>query len=219
MLKLYFAPGACSFVPHFALEAIKAATGEDFEPQMVKLHKGEQRTLEYLAINPNGQVPVLIADGKPLTQIIAICGYLDSRYPQVGLLPADPLARADAMSLFAWMNNTVHPTFTHVFMPEHFADDEAAKKEIQRVGLANFRKYLERIQARVEKAAPFLFGAKPTVLDAYALTLFRWGGLGGIDPAGYPVYRDWVQRTAQQPALAAALARERVPLDMYKKAA
>jgi glutathione S-transferase len=219
MLKLYFAPGACSFVPHFALEAIKAATGEDFEPQMVKLHKGEQRTPEYLAINPNGQVPVLIADGKPLTQIIAICGYLDSRYPQVGLLPADPLARADAMSLFAWMNNTVHPTFTHVFMPEHFADDEAAKKEIQRVGLANFRKYLERIQARVEKAAPFLFGAKPTVLDAYALTLFRWGGLGGIDPAGYPVYRDWVQRTAQQPALAAALARERVPLDMYKKAA
>jgi glutathione S-transferase len=57
MLKLYFAPGACSFVPHVALETIKAATGAEFEAALVKLHKGKQTTPEYLAINPNGQVP------------------------------------------------------------------------------------------------------------------------------------------------------------------
>lgn len=219
MLKLYFGPGACSFVPHVALELIKAATGEDFETQVVKLHKGEQRTPEFLALNPMGQVPVLMVDGKPLTQIIAICDWLDRRYPQVGLLPAESWARAEAMSLFAWMNSTVHTTFTHVFMPFHFAEDEAAKKEVQRVGLANYRGHLERLQARVAKAAPYLFGANLAVLDAYALTLFRWGGLGGIDPADFPAYRAYVQRIAEVPAVAAALARERVPLDMYKKAA
>ena len=42
-LELYFAPGACSFVPHAGLEAIKAATGQDFTPKLVKLHKGEQQ--------------------------------------------------------------------------------------------------------------------------------------------------------------------------------
>jgi glutathione S-transferase len=52
-LELYFAPGACSFVPHAGLESIKAATGEPFEPKLVKLHKGEQRTPEYLAMNPS----------------------------------------------------------------------------------------------------------------------------------------------------------------------
>src|SRR5579885_462923 len=62
MNTLYFAPGACSFVPHVALELVKAATGEDFEPKMVKLHKGEQKSPEYLALNPNGQVPVLVVD-------------------------------------------------------------------------------------------------------------------------------------------------------------
>ena len=62
-LELYFAPGACSFVPHVGLEAIKAAAGQDFEPKMVKLHKGEQKSPEYLAINPNGQVPVLVDAG------------------------------------------------------------------------------------------------------------------------------------------------------------
>ena len=40
MIELYFAPGACSFVPHVGLEAIKAVTGEDFKPNLVKLHKG-----------------------------------------------------------------------------------------------------------------------------------------------------------------------------------
>ena len=61
-LELYFAPGACSFVPHVALEAIRAATGQSFEPKLVKLHKGEHKTPEYLAMNPNGQVPVLVAE-------------------------------------------------------------------------------------------------------------------------------------------------------------
>ncbi len=72
-LQLYFAPGACSFVPHVALEIVKASTGTDFEPKLVKLHKGEQRTPEYLAMNADGQVPMVVADGQVLTQIVAIC--------------------------------------------------------------------------------------------------------------------------------------------------
>jgi len=44
MIELYFAPGACSFVPHVGLEAIKSATGEDFKANLVKLHKGEHKT-------------------------------------------------------------------------------------------------------------------------------------------------------------------------------
>jgi glutathione S-transferase len=46
-LQLYFAPGACSFVPHVLLEA----AGASFEPKMVKLHKGEQYGDEYKALN------------------------------------------------------------------------------------------------------------------------------------------------------------------------
>src|SRR6185436_1506066 len=123
-LELYFAPGACSFVPHVGLEAVKAAGGPDFEPKLVKLHKGEHKTPEYLAMNPNGQVPVLVVDGQPVNQIIAICDCIDRSYPKAGLLPADPWARAQALSQPAWMNNTVHPTFTHFFRPENFGEEE-----------------------------------------------------------------------------------------------
>ncbi|MFA7279404.1 MAG: glutathione S-transferase family protein [Sterolibacterium sp.] len=217
MMKLYYGPGACSFVPHAALEAIKLATGEDFEAQAVKLHKGEQRTPEYLALNPLGLVPLLVVDGKPLSQILAICDYLDRRYPAVGLLPSAPWQRAEAMSTFAWMNNTVHPTFTHIFRPQNYADSEAAHAEIKKAAQAKFREHLERIQGMTAKAAPFLLGDKLSFIDAYALVFLRWAGLAEIDPAGYPAYRDYVARVAQAPAIAAAMAREGIALDTYKK--
>ena len=83
-----------------------------FEPKLIKLHKGEQHTPAYLALNPHGQVPLLVIDGKPLSQIMAIVGWLVREFPDAGLLPADPWARAQALSQLAWMNTTAHPTFT-----------------------------------------------------------------------------------------------------------
>jgi glutathione S-transferase len=218
MIQLYFAPGACSFVPHVGLETVKAATGEDFEPRLVKLHKGEQKAPEYLALNPNGQVPTLVVDGRPLTQIVAICDFIDRHSPKTGLLPADPWARAQALSQLAWLNNTVHPTFTHVFKPGDFADDESAQAEVKRAGAARFRTLLERIQELTKKAAPFWFGDRPSFHDAYAFTLLRWGGFAGIDPKSLPAYLAYVERVMQAPAVAAALARERIKLDSFKAA-
>jgi glutathione S-transferase len=219
MIELYFAPGACSFVPHVGLEVIKAATGEDFKPNLVKLHKGEQKTPEYLAMNPNGQVPVLVVDGKPLNQIVAICDFLDRRYPKVGLLPTDAWQRAQAISQLAWMNNTVHPTFTHWFRPYQYAEAEAAQAEVKRMAVALFRERLERIQDWSKAAAPYWFGEQVSFHDAYAFTFLRWGGYLGIDPDSLPGLKAYVTRVVQALPVAAALERERVKLDTYKKAA
>ena len=216
MIELYFAPGACSFVPHAGLEAIKAATGEDFKPNLVKLHKGENKTPEYLAMNPNGQVPVLVVDGKPLSQIVAICDYLDRRYPQAGLLPTESWARAQAMSQLAWFNNTVHPTFTRWFRTGYFAQSEGAQAEVKKLAAAQFRLHLERIQEWSKAAAPLWFGARPSFHDAYAFTLLRWGGYAGIDPDSLPAYKAYIGRVVQSPPVAAALERERIRLDTYK---
>lgn len=217
-LKLYFAPGACSFVAHVSLEAVKAAGGPDFEPTMVKIHKGEQKTPEYLALNPNGQVPVLVVDGKPLSQIVAICDYLDRAYPRTGLLPTEPWARAQALSQLAWMNNTVHPTFTHIFRASEFAESEAAQAEVKKIAVGRFRQYLERIQQTIASAKAFWHGDRLSPHDAYAFTFLRWGGLAGIDPKSLPQYHAFVERVMAAPPVAAAIARERIGLDTYKGA-
>ena len=215
-LELYFAPGACSFVPHVALEAIKAATGQTFEPKLVKLHKGEHRTPEYLAMNPNGQVPVLVADGKPLVQIVAVCDFLDRSFPKAGLLPTEPWARAQALSQLAWMNNTVHPTFTRVFRTSEFAESEAAQAEVKKIAAAKDRTLLERIQDISAAARPFWFGERISFHDAYAFTLLRWGGIAGVDPKSLPGYLAYIERVMAAPPVAAVLERERIKLDTYK---
>jgi glutathione S-transferase len=215
-IKLYFAPGACSFVPHTLLET----AGEAFEPVLVKLHKGENNTPEYRAINPRGQVPVLVADGEVITQIVAIVSWLDARFPQCSFLPREPLARTRALEMLAWMNNTVHPTFTHVFMPYKFAGNEPAQAEIKAFNAQLYASLLDELEAHAAAAAqqgrPYLGGAQFGPLDAYALTLLRWGGFAGHDPQGYPALWALVQRVAALPAVARAIERERLQLNVYK---
>ena len=204
-LQLYFAPGACSFVPHVGLEAAQAV----FEPKLIKLHRGEHRTPAYLAMNPNGQVPVLVVDGRPLTQIVAICDFLDRRFPDAQLLPKDPWERSQALSQLAWMNSTPHTTATRFFFPERYAESEGARAEVKKRATEDFRGYLERIQNTLG-AKSFWFR------DAYLFTLLRWGGYAGIDPKSLPAYFAYAQSLLDAPPIAAAAARERISLDTYR---
>jgi glutathione S-transferase len=217
-LKLYFAPGACSFVPHTLLES----SGEAFEPVLVKLHKNEQDTPEYRAINPRGQVPVLVDGDATITQIVAIVTYLDDRFPALELLPKAPLAKAKVLETLAWMNNTVHPTFTHVFMPFKYSDKPEVQAELKAYNAKQYRPMLADIESMAERAAAqgqaFLGGDRFGPLDAYALTLLRWGGFAGIDPAGFPALWAHVQKVAQLPPVARAIERERLKLNVYQAA-
>ena len=217
-VKLYFSPGACSFVPHTLLEM----AGAEFEPVMVKLHKGEQNEPAYRSVNPRGQVPVLVDGGETITQIVAIVNHLDAKFPEQGFLPRDPLARTRVLETLAWMNNTVHPTFTHVFMPFKFAGTPEAQAELKAFNAKIYAGLLGELEAIAKKAADegraFLGGERFGPLDAYALTLLRWGGFAQIDPTGFAALWAHVQKVAQLPGVARAIERERLQLNLYKAA-
>lgn len=215
MNELYFAPGACSFVPHVGLELIRERAGSEFAARMIKLHKGEQNSPEFLALNPDGQVPVLVSGGEPITQILAICQFLDATHPEAELLPQDPLDRARAFSLFAWMNNTAHSSFTRIFRTDKFADSDAAQAEVLAKAKSTFLTQLQRIDA-MAPVAGYLFGEQPSFCDAYAFTLLRWSGYAGINPASLPRYKSYIERFMKQPAVAKVLANERIGLDTFK---
>ncbi len=213
---LYFAPGACSFVPHVGLELMRLAAGREYETRMVKLHKGEHKLPEFLALNPDGQVPVLLANEQPVSQLVAICDYLDRTCPQAKLLPAEAVARAEAVSTFAWMNNTVHSTFSHVFLPYLYTDSPDAQAIIKTFNVTKYRHYLQRLDAMAATRPAYWNGSEPNLLDAYAFTLLRWGGIAGVDPASVPNLKALVERALAHPALATVAARERVALDTFK---
>jgi len=161
---------------------------------------------------------VLVNTGQPITQILAIVLHLDQIFPQMGFLPTDPMARAQALSTLAWMNNTVHPTFTHIFMPQKFSDQPEVQAALKPYNTQLFRSMLGELQGLVQTAAgkgqPWLSGERLGPLDAYSLTLTRWGTLAGIAPEAHPALWDFVQRVAAEPAVARVMARERLQLNM-----
>jgi glutathione S-transferase len=215
-LTLYYAPGACSFVPHVMLQT----SGTAFEPTLLKLHKGEQREPAYLAINPRGQVPVLVDHSTVITQIVAICLHLDALFPGAHFLPTQPLARAKALETLAWMNNTVHPTFTHYFMPNKFTDQPEAQAVLKSYAAVQYRSLMEELQRLVQDAnqsgQAWLSGSHMGPLDAYALTLLRWGSMAGINPSDLPVLWNHVQKVANHDAVKAVMERERLVLNLHK---
>jgi glutathione S-transferase len=106
MLTLYFAPGASSMAPHIALREL----GAPFEPRALSFAKKETRDPAYLVLNPEGKVPTLLVDGRPLTEVAAILFYLAKRFPDALLLPAaDIEAEAQVISWMSFLASTVHP--------------------------------------------------------------------------------------------------------------
>ena len=90
---------------HIALHEI----GAPFEAKPISFAKKQTQTAEFLAINPAGKVPTLIVDGTPLTEVAACLLYLAKRFPEAGLLPADLMAEAQAVSWMSFIASTLHP--------------------------------------------------------------------------------------------------------------
>jgi len=105
-MKLYgFSRSSAAFRVRIALNL----KGLEYENASVHLRKREQEAPDYLAVNPQGLVPALEIDGHTLIQSPAILEYLDERYPEQPLLPADPFDRARVRALAAIVACDIHP--------------------------------------------------------------------------------------------------------------
>ena len=83
MYTLYYGRGAASLAIHAALKEI----GVPYDLVAIDLDGGQQRSAEYLRINPQGKVPTLLIDGKPFTESAALMMMLAERHPQSNLAP------------------------------------------------------------------------------------------------------------------------------------
>ena len=106
MLTFYHAPGSSSMAPHIALHEV----GATFDARPMSFHRRDQKDPAYLAINPEGKIPTLVIDGRPLTEVAGILFYLARRFPDAALLPiGDPEAEARVVAWMSFIAATVHP--------------------------------------------------------------------------------------------------------------
>jgi len=134
----------------------------------VHLRKGEQRAPAYLAINPQGLLPTLVVDGHRLTQSLAILEYLEERYPEPALLPADALGRARVRALANLVACEIHPlnnVRTLAYLREHLGLDEAGVTIWYHHWIADGLGKLEAALVEGGGVGPYCYGDRPSIAD------------------------------------------------------
>lgn len=199
MLNLYYLPGACSLVPHVALEW----TGADY--QAVEVPRDSLKSPEFLALNPQGSVPVLQDGDWALTQNAAILGYLDECYPEANLFGSgDARSRAGARQWLAYVNSDLHKAFAPLFAPQRFIDDESEQAKLRAVAAGRVTALYEW-PAKVLAQQPFLNGHELTIADVYLYVTLRWAFALGLDLSFYPMLDSFMNRVEENEGVQAAL--------------
>lgn len=208
MLTLHYFPGNASLIPHVLLEEL----GVPFELALVDRANQAHKASAYLALNPNGLIPVLVeqrAEGDlVLYETAAICLYLLDRHPESGLAPAHgTTARAHFDKWLIWLTNTLQAALIVYFYPERWADDSAAVAQVKAHAEAKIGAMLDQLDSQLA-GQPWLIGEAISAVDLYAFVLCRWTR-GMARPArSLPRLGPWLQRLLARPAVQRAFARE-----------
>jgi glutathione S-transferase len=206
-IKLYYSPGACSLAPHIVLEEL----GLPYEAVRISTAQGEQRSPAYLKINPRGRVPALAVDGQVLVENVAILSFLGGAFPQKGLWPAKTWDQAKALSMMAWIADTVHPAFAHLFRPERYVEGETAIEAVKAGGRRAFGDGLAEID-RLLAGRRWAVGNRYSVVDAYLLVFYRWGARNGFPVRELANYSALVDRVLARPAVRKVMADEGITM-------
>ncbi|MFT3906954.1 MAG: glutathione S-transferase family protein [Steroidobacteraceae bacterium] len=203
--KFYFSPGTCSRVSLIALEEI----GVPFEAALIKFKTGEHKQPPYLQLHPRGKVPVLLVDGRPLTENLAILTYLAATHPDARLLPASRGAfdTAQALSELSWFASTAQPMLTRIILPFLFVDVKEAMPRVHAMGVGALSEQFALAEQRLA-SQPWLLGDEWSVVDAYLYWLWDQSTGAGVDAARFPNIAAHAARMAQRPAVRRAIQRE-----------
>ena len=204
MYTLYFAVGSCALASHIAL----LDAGAEHELKRVDTGGGEQRSPEYLALNPKGRIPALVTPHGNLTETPAILAFIAQSHPEARLAPLDdPFAFAELQAFNSYLCSTVHVAHAHRMRGTRWADDpvalDAMKKKVPETVSACF----EVIETQMLKG-PWVMGETYTIADPYLFTLADWLENDGIDPARFPRVFDHRTRMAERPNTKKALAEQ-----------
>ena len=208
MLQLHYFPGNASLVSHIALEEI----GSPFALRLVDRAHGEHKSAAYLALNPNGLIPVLVDGDLVLYETSAVLMHLADTHPEAGLLPtlATP-ERAHAYKWLAWLGGTVHAALIIYFYPERWSDGAAGAAVVKAHAEAKVGAMLEQIDVQLARhAGLWLLGDDYSAADIYAFVLCRWTR-GFARPArSLPHIGPWLDRMLARPAVQRAFATEKL---------
>jgi glutathione S-transferase len=176
-LTFYFAPKTVSLASHIALED----AGAVYEPRPIDFANTQQRSADYLAVNPKGRVPVLETSRGTISETPAILMYIAQTYPKAELAPLDdPYRFAKCQEFNLYLCATVHVAHAHRVRGSRWADDDQAIASMQQKVKQNMQECFELIETTF-LAGPWVLGEQYSICDAYLFTIAQWLAGDGVD--------------------------------------
>jgi glutathione S-transferase len=189
-IVFYTNPMSRGRIVHWLLEEL----GVPYETKVLNFEKGEQKTPEYLRINPMGKVPAIVHRGVVVTETAAICMYLADAFPAAGLAPAlnDP-QRGAYLRWFFFGAGCIEPAII---------DKMFNRPVVKRKGALGYGSYEDTLQT-LETAlvpGPFLLGERFSAVDVYVGSQLQWGMMTkAVEPR--PALQQYAARCSARPAL------------------
>lgn len=210
MYKLFYYPRNASWAPHLVLAEI----GVEFELILVDRKFNQQRSHEYLALNPTGRIPTLVDKGLVIFESAAICLYLCDKHPESGLIPcaASP-SRATFYQWLFYLNSTIQPELMVYFYPQKHTAGENTKEIVQAQELR-----VTEMFSLIDKALEgkdFLVGESISVCDYFLFMLSHWASGFAQPPLAFKNLGAYLRKLAKRDVVKSVCEREGTDLGIY----
>jgi glutathione S-transferase len=193
---LYYHPGTASLVVHLTLLEL----GVPYRLEKVDFEKDAQHGAEYLRLNPRGQVPTLVIDGKPHFESAALLMILAERHPEARLAPApDSPLRADWYQWIAFFTNSLGPAYRQWFYPPDLGAEEHPPAVLEAL-----RRSIEGswafVDAHLQSNGPYMLGKDFSGVDLLATMYMRWSRNMPRPAVEWPSLRQLADRVRARPS-------------------
>ncbi len=210
-MQLHYYPSTAAMVPHILLEEI----GAPFERVLVDRPGNAHKAPEYLRLNPNGLLPVLVDGEHVVYETAAIVLHLCDAHPQAGLAPAiGSWERAHFYQWLMWLTNTLQASLIVYFYPERWVNEGHAEAaaEVKANAERKIGGLLDMLDAELARHGQDWFGgAQFSALDPYVFTLCRWTRNFKSPPARERrLLGPYLQRVLARPAVQRVIAAEKL---------
>jgi glutathione S-transferase len=212
-ILLYYAPIACSLVPYVTLTEANA----NFEVRTINLRKEQQRSADYLKLNPKHKVPLLVVDGKTLSENVAIQIWIARNFPKAKLLPADSWQELQAISILSWCSSGIHPYLARINSPSKVCDLPDTGESVRKMAVGPLLENYKIADGML--AGREYFFDHFTAADAHFFWCFRRGLQFKLDLSGFPNCSAHFERMTNRPSVQKLLSYEKAMLEEFAKAA
>tara|TARA_R110002167_G_scaffold167177_2_gene364364 strand:- start:1195 stop:1824 length:630 start_codon:yes stop_codon:yes gene_type:complete len=176
--RLFYFPSSSALPVHMLLQHV----GADYELIGVDRAAGDLAGESYRALNPYGQVPALIVDGRVCFETAALLTIVAERHPHAGMIPAvGSHERARFLQWLAALSANLQPVFMTYFYPERWLDDGAGQAALKRRAAEKLTALFAIVDADLGDG-PFVLGQRLSAADFY-LYMLTWYGRGLMPPA------------------------------------